>query len=180
MATMKQTERNIWLDASLAVIFVSTAFTGFILWLAMPHQASSEFWGLNRYLWLSIHIGSGLASVAGSVLHVIWHRLWLKALRGRRIASLSAKVRSNRVVDRFVWIAFIATNVFAGLNLIFPAGGNGASVPDRLHVAFAMACLLGITIHLALHSKWIATTIKNCHQAKREDTAIIQPGGVKN
>jgi len=63
--------------------------------------------------------------------------------------------------------------------MIFPARGNGASVPGRLHVAFAMACLLGITIHLALHGKWIATTIKNNHHARREAMVVVQPGGLK-
>src|SRR5512143_1634866 len=131
---MKQTERNFWLDISLFVTFLATGYTGLLLWLFIPHQAAAVFLGFDRHFWLIAHICSGLISVAGSVLHVVWHRLWLKALRGRRIASLPAKLRSNRIMDRFVWIAFIATNVFAGLDLIIPAQGNGAGVPGRLHV----------------------------------------------
>jgi hypothetical protein len=177
---MKQTKRNFWLDVSIFVTFMSVAFTGILLWLVISHQASAAFLGFDRHFWLTAHIYSGLASVAGSVVHVIWHREWLKALRGRRIASLPAKIRSNRVMDRFVWITFIAMNVFGALDWIIPVPEYSVSILGRLHVAFGMACLLGITVHLALHTKWIFSTIKSNLQVKRGDVVIIQPGGVKD
>lgn len=177
---MKQTERNFWLDVSLFVTCLATVSTGLLLWLFIPHQAAAVFLGFDRHFWLTAHFCSGLTSVAGSVLHVIWHREWLKALRGRRIASLPAKIRSNRVMDRYVWITFIATNVFGALDWIIPAHENSVSILSRLHVAFGMACLLGITVHLALHSKWITSTLKRNLRVKREDLAIIQSGGVKD
>lgn len=148
---MKQTKRNFWLDVSIFLAFLSAAFTGIFLWLVIPHQAAAAFLGFDRHFWQSAHICSGLASLAGSVLHVVWHRLWLKALRGRRIASLPPKLRSNRVMDRYVWITFIATNVFGALNWMIPSNENSISVVSRLHVAFGMACLLGIVVHFALH-----------------------------
>jgi hypothetical protein len=177
---MKQTERNFWLDASLFVTFVSTAFTGLLLWLLIPHQAAAAFLGFNRHFWLAAHICSGLTSVAGSVVHVIWHREWLKALRRRRIASLPPKLRANRVMDRFVWITFLATSVFGGLDWIIPARENSVSISSRLHVAFGVAWLLGITVHLALHSKWITSATKCYLRAKKGDMVIIQPSGVKD
>lgn len=161
---MNKIERNFWLDVSIFVTFISAAFTGILLWLVIPHQASAAFLRFDRHFWLTAHIISGLTSVAGSVLHVIWHREWLKALRGRRIASLPAKIRSNRVTDRYVWITFIATNVFGALDWTFPARENSVSILSRLHVAFGMACLLGITAHLAMHSKWITSTVKRNFQ----------------
>lgn len=177
---MKQTERNFWLDVSLFVTCLATFFTGLLLWLFIPHQAAAAFLGFDRHFWLTAHICSGLTSVAGSILHVVWHRLWLKALRGRRIGSLPAKVRSNRVMDRYVWITFIATNVFGALDWIIPAHENSVSILGRLHVAFGMACLLGITAHLALHKKWIMSTIKSKLRVQRERLVIIEPRGVKD
>jgi hypothetical protein len=154
---MKHTKRNFWLDVSLGVTFVSSAFTGLLLWLLFPHQAAAAFLGFNRNFWLTAHICSGLASVAGSVIHVIWHREWLKALRRRRIASLPPKLRTNRVIDRFAWITFLATNIFSALDLLIPAPENSVSIFSRLHVAFGIAYLLGIIVHLALHNKWITS-----------------------
>ena len=89
---MKQTERNFWLDIGLFVAFLTTVFTGLLLWRLIPHQTAAVFLGFSRHFWLTAHICSGLASVAGSVVHVIWHREWLKALRKRPIASLPPKL----------------------------------------------------------------------------------------
>jgi hypothetical protein len=176
---MKQTERNFWLDVSLFVTCLSTVYTGLLLWLIILRQDAAVFLGLNHHFWLTAHICSALACAAGIVIHVIWHREWLKALRRRRIASLPPKLRANRVMDRFVWITFLATSVFGALDWVIPAGENSVDVSSRLHVAFGIACLLGMTVHLALHAKWITSTIKSTLQAKREDVAVIQPGGVK-
>jgi hypothetical protein len=177
---MKRTERNFWLNVILFVTCLATVFTGLLLWLFIPRQADTVLLGFDRHFWLTAHIISGLTSVAGSVLHVIWHREWLKALRGRRIASLPAKIRSNRMTDRYIWITFIATNVFGALDWIIPAPENSVGILSRLHVAFAIACLLGIAVHLALHSKWITSTVKRNLRVKREGLAIIQPGGGKD
>jgi hypothetical protein len=177
---MRQTERNFWLDVSIFVTFLLAAFTGILLWLVIPHQDAAASLEFNRQFWLTIHICSGLASLAGSVLHVVWHRKWLKALRGCRIASLPAKIRSNRVMDRYIWITFIATNVFGMLDWIIPSPEYSVSMWCRLHVAFGMACLLGIAGHLALHTKWIFSIIQSNFHVKREEAVIIQPDGVKD
>ncbi|MFN8594933.1 MAG: hypothetical protein U0559_01930 [Anaerolineae bacterium] len=157
---MKQSARNFWLDVSLFVTCLSTVFTGLVLWLLMLQQVTTIFLGCNRPFWLTVHICSGLTSIAGSVIHVIWHRAWLKALRQRRIASLSSRLRANRIIDRIIWITFLATSVFGALDWITPALENNVSISSRLHGAFGMAWLIGITVHLALHSKWITSTAR--------------------
>ena len=177
---MKQSERSFWLDVSLFVTFLATVYTGVLLWLLIPHQTAAVFLGFNRHFWLTAHICFGLVSAAGNILHVVWHRLWLKALRGRRIASLPAKLRSNRVMDRFIWVAFLASSTFGALDWMIPAGENGVSMFGRLHVVFGMAWLLGITVHLTLHSQWIISTTKRYLRVKRAGRMITQPGGVKD
>ncbi len=175
---MKQTERNFWLDVILFVISLATVCTGVLLWLFIPRQAAAISLGFDRQVWLTAHICFGLASLAGNVLHVVWHRLWLKALRGRRIAALPAKIRSNRVMDRFIWITFLAANGFAALDWMMPAGENAVSIAGRLHVAFGMAWLFGITVHLVLHGKWITSATRRYLRVKRAGMVLIQPGGV--
>jgi hypothetical protein len=163
---MKQTERNFWLDISLFITFLSTVFTGFILWLLIPHQSDAVFLGFNRPFWLTTHIFSGLAGLAGTVIHIIWHREWLKALRGRPLAFLSSKLRANRVTDRLVWIFFLATILFCVLDWIIPAFENKVSIFGRLHVAFGITWLAGIVVHLALHRKWIILVFRHYRSNK--------------
>jgi hypothetical protein len=59
---------------------------------------------------------------------------WLKAVRGRPLVGMPEKVRANRVVDRIMWITFIATNVFGETARAFQFGDDiyVVRVPDRL------------------------------------------------
>jgi hypothetical protein len=177
---MKQTERNFRLDISLFITFLSTVLTGFILWLIIPHQSDAVFLGFNRPFWLTAHIFTGLAGLAGTVIHIIWHREWLKALRRRPLASLSSKLRANRVTDRLVWIFFLATTLFCILDWIIPAFENRVSIFGRLHVAFGIAWLIGITVHLALHRRWITSASRRCIHLKNRERGITGPNGVNS
>jgi hypothetical protein len=165
---VNQTKRNLWLDISIFVAFLLTAFTGISLWLLIPHPSVDSFLGFSRHFWLTAHLCSGLASLAGSIVHVIWHRAWLKALRKRRIASLPSKLRSNRITDRFVWITFLAATVFGVIDWIFLTPEKNLTIFTRLHAAVGIACILGIIVHLALHTKWITSSIKNIIQVKKK------------
>ena len=95
---MKSTKRNFWLDLGLFVTFVLTIFSGYVLWLVIPLNSAASFIGFNRQLWQTVHIGTSLVSIAGSAIHVAWHRTWLKALRNRPPASLPRKIKANREV----------------------------------------------------------------------------------
>jgi hypothetical protein len=59
---------------------------------------------------------------------------WLKAVRGRPLVGMPEKVRANRVVDRIMWITFIATNVFGETARAFQFGddiyGEGSRSPN--------------------------------------------------
>jgi hypothetical protein len=172
---MKQNERNFWLDIGLSVTFLSTIVTGLFLWFLITHQTAAVFLGFNRHSWLTAHICSGLASAVGVVIHITWHQKWLKALRKRPIAILPTKLRANRVIDRWIWMAFLATSVFGALDWILP-DENMVSLSNRLHGAFGMACLLGIAVHLIFHRQWITSAVKRYVRVKKEEMVIIQPG----
>jgi hypothetical protein len=162
---MKPTERSFWLDSGLFIVFLSTTITGTFLWLIIPHQTAAVFLGYNRDFWRYVHICSGLASAAGNVTHVIWHRDWLKALSKRPMASLPSKLRVNRVVDRFIWINFLVASAFGALDWALP-GETLGSLSSRLHLVFGLAWLLGITAHLVLHKKWITSASLRCLRVK--------------
>ena len=159
---MKQTKRNFWLDVIIFVALLITTITGFFLWLVIPHKSDIVFLGFSRSVWVTAHICFGVVGLAGIVMHIVWHWAWLKALRGRRLSEMPEKLRSNRVVDRIMWITYIATNVFGATAWALHFGDDiyVVSVPDRLHVVFGVAWTILVTVHLALHWKWIETTTR--------------------
>ena len=157
---MNRTEHNFWLDVTIFVSLLITTITGFILWLVIPHQLDIVFLGLFRSVWVAVHICFGVAGLVGIVLHIVWHWDWLKALRGRRLSGMPEKLRANRVVDRIMWITYIATNVFGAMARALNFGDDiyVVRVPDRLHVVFGIAWTILTIAHLALHWRWIAFT----------------------
>jgi len=157
---MKQSERNFWLDMGLFTTFLLTSFTGLIIWLIIKPQTALTFSGYIRESWLKAHICSGLASVLCTVIHLVWHKDWLSALRGRSISSLPLKLKANRILDRIIWISFLSASGFGVLDLVFPGTGFRVSNLSRLHVVFGMVLLVGIIVHLVFHRKWISSIIK--------------------
>ncbi len=168
---MHQTERNFWLDCALLFAWFALAFSGLLAWLPMPEQQ-----GHIALLWEAAHRITGLASLGGILVHILWHRAWLKALRRRPLSSLPAKVRANRVLDRLLWIGYLAVVLFGALDWILPPSAVGVSVFCRLHVACGIAWLLGIAAHLALHRKWIVSAARRFWQAGIAGEMIRQRG----
>jgi hypothetical protein len=161
---MSRTESNFWLDVTIFVALLITTLTGFILWLVIPHKLDIIFLWFSRSAWVAAHICFGVVGLTGVVMHIIRHWGWLKALRGRTLSGMPEKVRANRVVDRIMWITFIATNVFGAIAWALHFGDDiyVVGVPDRLHVVFGVAWAILTIVHLALHWKWIASTSRRC------------------
>ena len=157
---MSRTEHNFWLDVTIFVALLITTIAGLFLWLVIPHKLDIVFLGFSRSVWVAAHIYSGAVGLAGIVMHIVWHWDWLKALRGRPFSGMPKKLRANRVVDRIMWIALIATNAFGAIAWALHFGEDiyVVGVSDRLHVVFGVVWTILVTMHLALHWKWIAST----------------------
>jgi hypothetical protein len=155
-----KTKHNFWLDVTIFVALLITTITGFILWLVIPHKLDIVFLGFSRSVWVAVHICFAVVGLAGIVLHIVRHWGWLKALRGRRLSGMPEKLRANRVIDRIMWITYIATNVFGAMAWALHYGDDiyVVSVPDRLHVVFGVAWTILTIVHLALHWKWTSST----------------------
>jgi hypothetical protein len=176
---MKSTEQNFWLDLSLFVTFLLTVFTGFILWLVVPLISTGSFLGLDHQLWLTIHGYTSLVSIAGIAIHVAWHKAWLKALRNRPASSLPRKIKANRVVNRIIWITFLAVSVFGILGWFLQKNQANANIFSRLHVVLAVSWLMGIVVHLVFHGKWISSMIKRLFLNKVGSMDKVPAGLVK-
>jgi len=155
-----KTKHNFWLDVIIFVSLLITTSTGFLLWLVIPHQLNVAFLGFASSVWIATHICFGVAGLTSIVMHIVLHWDWLKALRGRSLRGMPEKLRANRVVDRIIWIAFIATNVFGVMAWALHFGDDvyAVSFTDRLHVVFGIAWTIFAIVHLVLHWKWIAST----------------------
>jgi hypothetical protein len=157
---MRRAEQNYVLDATIFVALLITTITGLILWLVIPRIFDVVFLGFSRDVWVAAHICFGVLGLASIVIHIIRHWGWLKTLRGRRLSRMPEKLRANRVVDRIMWITYIATNIIGvvALALHFGDGIYVVRGPDRLHVVFGVTWIILAIVHLALHWKWITST----------------------
>jgi hypothetical protein len=173
---MSKTEHIFWFNVAIFMAFLITTFTGFLLWLVIPHQLDIVFLGFPRNLWVAAHICGGMAGLIGTVTHIFRHRGWLKALRGRPLRGMPKKLRANRVVDRILWISLIATTVFGGIAGALRFGDDIyiVRIPDRLHVVFGVTCTILMIAHLALHWKWIGSMTRRYIQVDLRSSHDIQ------
>lgn len=157
---MSTTKRNFWLDVTIFVAFLVTTITGFLLWLVIPHKLDIVFLGFFRSVWVAAHLYLGGVVLAGIVIHIARHWSWLKALRGRPLREMPERLRANRIVDRVMWITYIATNLSGAIAwaLHFGDANYVVRAPDRLHVVLGIALTILTIVHLVLHWKWIAST----------------------
>jgi len=173
---MNKNEKNFRLDWILLLVFLITIVSGFLLWLVIPNSKPFVFAGIDRGVVLIVHLGSGFLGLLGVIVHIVWHWDWLKALRGRRLSGMPKKLRANRVVDRIMWITYIATNVFGAIAWVLHFGDDiyVVRVPDRLHVVFGIAWTILAIAHLALHWKWITSTSQRCIVSSPSRSSQIQ------
>jgi len=157
---MNQTEKNFWIDAIIFSTLLITTLSGLVLWLGNPDKGIVTL-GSTYSLWQTMHLYAAIIGLTAIILHVAAHWKWLKALRGRRLPELPKKLRANRIVNRVMWLSFIATTAFGLLTLVFSLNSIVFFVhfSNRLHVGFGFAWLTLAIVHLVFHRKWIIFTL---------------------
>ncbi len=163
-----------WFDLTIFTAFLSTALTGLLLWLILPSGRGSGqliYLGLTRRTWVEVHNWFGLAMLLGALLHLALHWPWIKCIVQRFFGKLARQARLYFWLDSLMSVAFILTGL-SGLVvwLILPGGGyQGGRNPFYnatllgltrhnwidLHLWTGLALILILTIHLALHWRWV-------------------------
>jgi len=191
-----KTKYNFWLDPTIFIAFLITAATGLPLWLAIPHgQGSSQalsLLGLSRRTWVDIHDWAGLTMLIGATTHIILHWEWITCVAGRFFGKLARQARLNFSLNSLLFVAFVLVNL-SGLVawLVLPSGGyRGGRNPlhnasllgltrygwNDVHLWVGLAMIAVLVVHLALHWRWVACSIRRYAQAAfRDFRATGQP-----
>jgi fucose 4-O-acetylase-like acetyltransferase len=174
---------NFWLDATVFSAFYITAITGLLLWLVIPSGRGSGnivSFGLTRHAWLDVHQWVGLVLLAGMTLHLVLHWKWIVCVSRRYFGRLARQARLNFSLNSLLFAAFLLVNLSGLLTwLVLPSGGyRGGRNPlfnvtwlgltrhewNDLHLWAGLAMMIIITIHLALHWRWLSCAARRYAQ----------------
>ncbi len=198
----KQTQKNWWIDASLALTAVIAALSG-IYFLYLP---SGGYMGgrnslynvtvlFSRHTWDQIHLWGGLAMILAATVHLAIHwtyvvnmtrRTW-KELTGQ-CACMNPRGRWNLAMNAFVAISFAVTSL-SGVYLLFVPGGRDAIDPmimfsrttwDLVHTWAGVILVVVAVIHFAIHWKWVTKVTRKVFQSLFSRRVAAQPVPVEN
>lgn len=181
---MNRTKTNFWLDAVNFAAFLMAAATGLLLWLIIPGGPGSGetlFLGLTRHTWLEWHHWFGLSLLIGLLIHLALHWQWLGCMAGRFFRQSAAQARLNFSLDALLFVAFFLVSLSGlALWLVVPGGGyRGGRNPffraawlgltrhdwSDLHLWAGLAMLVILTVHLALHRRWLVCVARRYTEA---------------
>ena len=180
-----RTKSNFWLDIFIFITFLITTIIGLLLWLAMPDGPGSRhliFLGLARYSWIEIHKWAGLAMIGGVAIHLALHWNWVGCVIERFFKKLPQKTRLNFLLDSALSASFFLVGL-SGLEIwLMLSGGGYQGGRSRLfnatllalnhhnwkdiHFWAALAMISVLSIHLALHWRWIMCMARRHIQPK--------------
>jgi hypothetical protein len=130
-----------------------TIFAGFLL--ATDPRATSQ----------TIHEWLGIAFGVGIVTHLLLHWKWIVNVVRRFFSKLPGQVRINSLLNSLLFID-VTLIIFSGLMIskvvltTFGLTGSHDAIWRWLHTFSTSAALIIIGLHVALHWKWIVSTIK--------------------
>ncbi len=143
---LSSTVRNLLVDAAI--------FGGFLL-ATDPH-----FTGQTIHEWLGIAFGAAV------IVHLLLHWKWISNVVRRFFRRLPGQVRLNSVLNSLLFVAMTLI-VFSGIMIskvvlnTFGLTGSHDAVWRWLHTAATDAAVIVVGLHVALHWKWIVSTVKH-------------------
>jgi hypothetical protein len=174
---------NFVLDAAIFAAFLVTAFTGLLLWLALPNNGPGSGWsallGLTRHTWVDIHSLAGLVVMIGVIWHLVMHWDWILCVARRFLGRATRQSRINFSLATIMFALFFLTSLSGLIGWHPLAGGyRGGRNPfpgatplaltrldwNDLHIWVGVAMVALILVHLALHWKWIVCVARRCAQ----------------
>ena len=160
------TVRNLLVDAAI--------FGGFLL-ATDPHAT-----GQTIHEWLGIAFGMGI------ITHLLLHWKWIVNVVRRFFSKLPGQVRINALLNSLLFIAMTLI-IFSGIMIskvvlnTFGLAGSHDAVWRWLHTSATNATLIIVGLHVALHWKWIVSTIKrHAWQPLRKTGVIPSRGAARN
>ena len=160
------TVRNLLVDGAI--------FAGFLL-ATDPHAT-----GQTIHEWLGIALGVGI------ITHLLLHWKWIVNVVRRFFGKLPGQVRINSILNSLLFIAMTLI-IFSGIMIskvvlsTFGLSGSHDAIWRWLHTSATNAALIIVGLHIALHWKWIASTIKrHVWQPLRKTSVIPSQGAARN
>lgn len=147
---MNKNKINFWLDIALVVLFSLTVVS--LFGGGRPGELASTT-SQARDL---VHNLSGTLMVAGSLVHLILHWDWIKAVILRWPRNLAGSVRRNRLIDLFLVGCYVVCGLTGIVSWVLPALGEWAA----LHRLTGTAMLIVMGFHLVYHWKWMVINVK--------------------
>ena len=79
---MQKAKINYFVDALMAVTFISTSIAGLILFIFIPEGVRQgryqEFAGILKTDWIAFHNWSGIIFIVAVIIHLTLHWDWIK------------------------------------------------------------------------------------------------------
>ena len=193
----KQTQKNWWIDAALFISAVIAALSG-IYFLFLP---TGGFQGgrnplyniqilFTRQTWDDLHTWGGVAMIAAAVIHLTIHWKWVTSMARRTWIELTGKCgclnprgRWNLILNTVVAISFILTAI-SGVYFLFATGGRWAADPmfvftrttwDMIHTWAGVSLIVAVSIHLAIHWKWVTKVTRKMFGVELPAPSVPQP-----
>lgn len=139
MKTSTSTTHLSWILTGLFLLNVISIFAG--------HHAGSA--------WSTIHNLSGTLILVGAIMHLRLHWTWVRSMIFRRPQNLGGAGRQDRVIDTLLFGIGALCAICGPFALVFPGGAL-----SHLHQMSGMLMGIVIFIHIALHHKWYAATMR--------------------
>jgi hypothetical protein len=138
-----------------------------------------------------VHEWLGIAFGVGVITHLLLHWKWIVNVVRRFFCKLPGQVRVNSILNSLLFIAMTLI-IFSGIMIskvvlsTFGLTGQHDGIWRIVHMTATNVALIIIGVHVALHWKWIVTTIKRYmwqpifnRRKSTRPVLVSQPGGVK-
>jgi hypothetical protein len=162
------------------LIVDTTIFVGFLLATA------------PRVTGQTIHEWLGLAFGVGIITHLLLHWKWIVNVVRRFFSKLPGQIRINSILNSLLFIAMTLI-IFSGIMIskvvlsTFGLTGQHDGIWRIVHTTATNAALIIVSLHVALHWKWIVGTVKRNmwqpifgrRQKQTQPAMLSEQGGVR-